>query len=123
MNLKNSGDSTGFEPMTSAMPVESQHFIGVTYEGLTLVSSEIFCCGDLALVNSFVAKCSTFVNETRPRTHKGDVISLQQGFRLQLYLTCTSICAEEAQTLETSVSLCFCGEYLTLIRLFNAKFS
>ena len=24
MNLKNSGDSTGFEPMTSAMPVQSR---------------------------------------------------------------------------------------------------
>ena len=25
MNLKNSGDSTGFEPMTSAMPVQCSH--------------------------------------------------------------------------------------------------
>jgi len=27
MNLKNSGDSTGFEPMTSAMPVQCSNFV------------------------------------------------------------------------------------------------
>ena len=68
-------------------------------------------------------KSATFVNETRPRAHKGGVISSQQGFRLQLYLTCISIRAEEGLTLETSVSLCFCSDYLTLISLFNNKFS
>ena len=28
MNLKNSGDSTGFEPMTSAMPVQCSNQLG-----------------------------------------------------------------------------------------------
>ena len=37
MNLKNSGDSTGFEPMTSAMPVQCSHQL--SYEAMKLWSS------------------------------------------------------------------------------------
>ena len=60
--------------------------------------------GYLALVNSFGAKSATFVNETRQRAQKGDVVASQQGFRVRLYLTCFSICADEGLTLETPVS-------------------
>ena len=82
-----------------------------------------FYCGDLALINSFVVKSATFVNKTRPRGHRCDVISSQQGFRLQLYFTCISIRAEQGLTLQSSVLYCFYSDDLTLISLFDTKFS
>ena len=44
MNLKNSGDSTGFEPMTSAMPVQCSHQLSyeVTVESRSICWAHVF---------------------------------------------------------------------------------
>ena len=52
MNLKNSGDSTGFEPMTSAMPVQCSNQL--SYE----VESRSICWAQRFLISFFCSSTS-----------------------------------------------------------------
>ena len=90
--------------MTTVKVIKCQLFIRVIYEGVTLVSSVILLPWLFGPSQLICARSAAFVNETRQRAQKGDVVASQQGFRLRLYLTCFSICADEGLTLETPVS-------------------
>ena len=52
---------------------------------------------------------------------KGGVIAWQQGFRVRLYLTCFSICADEGLTLEMPVSWGLHQNKVTSIPIFMQR--